>query len=105
MSDTANATACGVLLADVSVDDGSLVETCTFVVYDKIVVLGDKVVGSDGEVVLLGGEKIVVDWDMVVFKDGVVLKEVLVAEQEDRVVGDSVNMFSARLTLSTIGKR
>ena len=45
------------------------------------------------------------DWDTVVFKDGVVLKEALVAGQEDRVVEDSVNMFSARLTLSTIGKR
>ena len=42
---------------------------------------------------------------MVVFKDGVVLKEVLVAWQEDGVVEDSVNMFSARLILSTIGKR
>ena len=100
--------ACGVLLADlglVSVDGESLVEMCTFVVEDKIVVVGDKVVGMDREVVALGGEKVVVDWDMVVFKDGVVLKEALVARQEDRVVEDSVNMFSARLTLSTIGKR
>ena len=86
-------------------DGGSLLETFTFVVDDKIAVVGDKVVGSDGEVVVLGEEKVVVDWDMVEFKDGVVLKEALVARQEDRVVEDSVNMFSARLTLSTIGKR
>ena len=79
-------------------------EMCTYVVDDKIAVVGDKVVGVYGEVVVLGGEK-VVDWDMVVFEDGVVLKEVLVAWQEDGVVEDSVNMFSARFTLSTIGKR
>ena len=71
---------------------------------DKIAVVGDKVVGVCGEVVVLGGEK-VVDWGMVVFEDGVALKVVLVAGQEDGVLGDSVNIFSARLTLSTIGKR